>query len=95
LTAGLLAAFILPWLHVHVPHVPIGVATGYQMSNVGSSVVVFIAAIACFGLPLWARGAPPGRRLFAALGILVLVAGGLSTLGTHLHWPFEAWLQLG
>ena len=95
LTAGLLAAFILPWLHVHAPHLRTGGATGYQISNVGGTVVVFIAAIACLGLPLWTRGTPPGRRLVAALGILVLVAGGLSTLGTHLHWPYEAWLQLG
>lgn len=95
LTVGLLAAFILPWLHVHAPHVRTGGATGYQISSVGSSVAIFIAVIACFGLPLWARGSPSGRRLFAALGIAVLVAGGLSTLGTHLHWPYEAWLQLG
>jgi hypothetical protein len=93
LTAGLLAAFILPWLHVHVP--PTGGAIGYQISNRGNGVVVFITAISCFGLPLWTRGTPPGRRLFAALGIVVLVAGGLSTLGTHLHWPYEAWLGLG
>jgi len=95
LTVGLLAAFILPWLQVHAPHVRTGGAIGYQTSNLGSSVAVFIAAIACFGLPLWARGTPPGRRLVAALGIVVLVAGGLSTLGTHLHWTYEAWLQLG
>jgi hypothetical protein len=95
LTAGLLAAFVLPWLQLHAPHVRTGGAIGYQISNVGSSVAVFIAAIACLGLPLWTRGTPPGRRLCAALGIVVLVAGGLSTLGTHRHWPYEAWLQLG
>jgi len=95
LTVGLLAAFILPWLNVHPPHLRTGGAIAYQVSNVGSSVVVFIAAIACFGLPLWMRGTPPGRRLVAALGVAVLVAGGLGPLGTHRHWPYEAWLQLG
>jgi hypothetical protein len=96
LTVGLLAAFILPWLHVHVPHGKTGaVIFGYQLSNVGSSVVVFVATLACFGWPLWSRRTPPGRRLVAALGIAVLVGGGLSALGTHRHWPNEAWLQLG
>jgi hypothetical protein len=95
LTVGLLAAFILPWLHVHPPHARTGGAFGFEVSNLGSSVVVFIATVACFGLPLWRRGAPPGRRLCAALGMVVLVAGGLSTLGTHRHWPYETWLQLG
>lgn len=93
-TAGLLAAFILPWLNVHAPQVRTGGATGYQISSVGSGVIVFIAALACFALPLWLRGGPPGGRLFAALGVAVLVGGGLSTLG-GLHWPYEAWLQLG
>lgn len=96
LTLGLLAAYLLPWLHVHVPHGRTGaVIFGYQLSNVGNSVVVFVTAIACFGWPLWTRETPPGRRLVAALGIAVLVGGGLSTLGTNRHWPNEAWLQLG
>jgi len=58
-------------------------------------VAVFIAAIACFGLPLWTRETPAGRRLCAGLGVVVLVVGGLSTLGTNRHWSYEAWLQLG
>lgn len=95
LTICLLTAFILPWLHVRVPRVGRGAAIAYQLSSLGHTQVVFIALLGCFGLPLWRRRTPPGGCLAAALGLAVLVAGVLSTLGTHVHWPYEAWLQLG
>jgi hypothetical protein len=95
LTIGLLAAFILPWLRLHVPYVG-SRATGYQFSGVHDTVAVFIALLACFALPLWRPRTPPGGRLAATLGIAVLVGGGLSTLGiTPAHWRYEEWLQLG
>ena len=95
LTIGLLAAFILPWLRLHAPRVEAGAATGYEISNSGDNVVVFIALLACFGLLLWGRRTGPGRRLATALGIAVLVGGGLSPLGLDVHWHYEAWMQLG
>jgi hypothetical protein len=94
LTVGLLAAFLLPWLHVRIPRLGRGGATGYD-SSFGQETAVFIVALACFGLPLWRKETSPGRRLAAAVGIAVLTAGSLSVLGTHVHWPYEAWLQLG
>jgi len=94
-TLGLLAAFILPWLHVHARRVGRGAATGLQLSDVGFTVVIFIALLACLGLAFWRSRTPPGRRLVATLGLAVLVAGNLSTLGTNVHWPYEAWLSLG
>jgi hypothetical protein len=51
--------------------------------------------LACFALPLWSEGKPPAGRLCAAIGVAVLVGGNLSPLGTHHHWRYEAWLQLG
>ena len=94
LTIGLLAAFILPWLRVHAPYVGSG-ATGYQFSGVHDTVGIFIALLACLSLPVSGPRMPPGRRLAATLGLGVLVAGGLSTLGTTTHWRYEEWLQLG
>jgi hypothetical protein len=93
LTGGLLAAYILPWLTVHVPRVGPG-ATGYQLVEVGNVVVSFIALLACFGLPLWGARTPPARRLVTAVGLAVLVGGALNSLGGA-NWPYEAWLQLG
>jgi hypothetical protein len=96
LTIGLLTAYILPWLQL--PGLGTGVtagATGYQFSNTPDTLTIFIALLACFALPLWGPRTPPGRRLAAALGLAVLVGGTLSYRGVHLHWPYEAWLQLG
>lgn len=95
LTLGLLAAFLLPWLQLHIPHVARGAATGYRFVDRGDDSLIFPAALACFGLGLWTRSTPPGRRLVAAVGIAVLTVGGVSVLGTHVHWNYEAWLQLG
>lgn len=94
LTFGVLAAFLLPWLHVRVPHVGRG-ATGYQITYVGDDAVIFAAAGAIFALLLWRRGTPPGRRLGAVAGIAVLVGASLSPLGVHRHWPYEVVLELG
>jgi len=94
LTLGLLVAFLLPLLNVHVPQVEAGAAFGFSFSNL-SAAVTFAAGLACFGLSLWRDGMPTGGRLCAAIGIAVLVGGNLSPLGTHHHWSYEAWLQLG
>ena len=51
--------------------------------------------IASFGLTFWFGAESPLRRLAAAAVILVLVVGGFSVLGTHTHWPYEAWLAIG
>src|SRR5262249_43543914 len=69
-------------------------AAGYQLTEFGEVLVTFIALLACFALSLWGPGTPPRRRLVAALGLAVLVAGSVATLG-NVHWPWEAWLQLG
>jgi len=94
LTLGLLTAFLLPWLRLHIPRVGPATLSGYEVSFRGDDTVVFIAILACFGLPLWGRGTPPGRRLAAAVGTAVLTVGDLSWLGTHVSWPYEAWLEL-
>jgi len=51
--------------------------------------------IASFGLTFWLGSAPPVRRLSTAAVVLVLAVGGFSVLGTHMHWPYEAWLAIG
>jgi hypothetical protein len=94
LTLGLLAAFLLPWLHVHAPRHQAGVASGYQLAVLGDNAVIFIAAVACSGLPLWTRGTSTGRRLVTALGLAVLTGGYVSPLGLHHHWPYETSLAV-
>ena len=93
LTIGLLTAYILPWLQLEAPRVGPG-ASGYQLSETGSISTTFIALLACFALPLWGPRTPPDRRPAAAVGLAVLVWGTLSYRGVHVHWPYEAWLQL-
>jgi hypothetical protein len=51
--------------------------------------------IASFGLTFWFGVRSPLKRLSAAAVLLVLVLGGFSVLGTHTHWPYEAWLAIG
>ena len=94
LTFGLLAAYILPWLQMKAPQVGPG-ASGYQLVLTGGIPTTFIALLACFSLPFWGPRTPPDRRPAAAVGLAVLVWGTLSYRGVHVHWPYEAWLQLG
>jgi hypothetical protein len=51
--------------------------------------------IASFGLTFWFGTPRPLTRTTAAAVILVLVIGGFSVLGTHMHWPYQAWLAIG
>ena len=95
LTLGLLAAFPLSWLNVHVPHPESAAATGFFVSDLDAGSVVFIGVLACFGLPLWRRAAPPGRRLVVTAGLAVLTCAYLTPLGIHHHWAYERWLALG
>ncbi|HUZ15055.1 MAG TPA: hypothetical protein VMU72_02615 [Gaiellaceae bacterium] len=90
LTAGLVAAYVLPTLNVHPPPL-----TGVQFVSVGTFGTAIMLLIASFGLTFWLGAEPPLRRLSAAAVILVLAVGGFSTLGTHVHWPYEAWLAIG
>ena len=94
LTFGLLAAYILPWSQIKAPQVGPG-ASGYQLVLSGGIPTTFIALLACFSLPFWDPRTPPDRRPAAAVGLAVLVWGTLSYRGVHVHWPYEAWLQLG
>jgi hypothetical protein len=92
LTAGLVAAYVLPAFNANT-HSPTG-ASDFQFISVGTYGTAIMLLIASFGLTFW-LGAAPLRRLSAALVILVLTVGGFSTLGTHAHWPYEAWLAIG
>jgi hypothetical protein len=51
--------------------------------------------VASFGLTFWFGRRRSLKRLAAAAVILVLVVGGFSVLGTHAHWPYQAWLAIG
>ena len=93
LTAGLVAANVLPTLNVH-PYSLRGTG-GYQFVSVQSSGTAIMLLIASIGLTFWFGAGPPLRRLSTAAVILVLTVGGFSTLGTHVHWPYEAWLAIG
>ncbi len=93
LTAGLAAAYVLPALNVH-PFQLTG-ASGFQFSSVGSYGTAIMLLLASFGLTFWLGAAPPLRRLSTAAVVLVLAVGGFSVLGTHVHWPYEAWLAIG
>jgi len=93
LTAGLVAAYVLPTLNVHTH--PLTGASGFQFISVGTYGTAIMLLIASFGLTFWLGAEPPLRRLSAAAVILVLAVGGFSTLGTHMHWPYEAWLAIG
>jgi hypothetical protein len=93
LTIGLVAAYVLPTLSVHTQ--ALKGAGGYQFVWAGSYGTAIMILIASFGLTFWFGAAPPIRRISAAAIGLVLVIGGFSVLGTHTHWPYEAWLAIG
>jgi hypothetical protein len=85
LTIGLVAAFVLPAVNGHSFQGLPGLSWG--------TAVMFLTA--SFGLTFWFGEGAPRKRLAAAVVILVLVVGGFSVLGTHMHWPYEAWLATG
>ncbi len=86
LTFGLVAAYVVPTLNVHHHLQFVGIG------DYGTAVMLLIAS---FGLTFWFGGRTPLKRLSTAAVILVLVLGGFSVLGTHIHWPYEAWLAIG
>jgi hypothetical protein len=94
LTIGLVAAYVLPTLSVHNTHSLTG-AVGIQFVEAGGYGTAIMLLIASFGLTFWFGASPPIRRISAALVVLVLVVGGFSILGTHIHWPYETWLAIG
>jgi hypothetical protein len=83
LTIGLVTAYVL-LLAADGP--------GLLSGSYGTAVMLLIAS---FGLTFWFGTAGPLKRLATAAVILVLVVGGFSVLGTHIHWPYEAWLAIG
>lgn len=85
LTIGLVAAYILATRNGH----------DLQFVGIGSQGTDVMLLVASFGLTFWFGVRRPLRRLAAAAVILVLVVGGFSVLGTHTHWPYEAWLAIG
>jgi hypothetical protein len=94
LTIGVIAAYVLPTLSVDTQ--PLRGAGGYQFVGAGNDGAAIMLLIASFGLTFWfGAETPPLRRIAAAAVVLVLVGGGLSAFGTHVHWPYEAWLALG
>src|SRR5262249_13940215 len=94
LTIGLVAAYVLPTLNVHAPRPSAG-ATGFQFVFPGNYGTAIMLLIASFGLTFWFGAGPPTKRISAALVVVVLAVGGFSGLGTHMHWPYEAWLAIG
>jgi hypothetical protein len=84
LTLGLVAAYVLQVRNNH----------GFPLS-IGSYGTAVMLLIASFGLTFWFGTRRPLKRLAAAAVILILVVGGFSVLGTHTHWPYEAWLAIG
>jgi hypothetical protein len=93
LTIGVVAAYVLPTLTVHLH--PLFGSGGYQFAG-GSSGTAIMLLIASFGLTFWfGAKTPPLRRIAAAAVVLVLVVGGYSAYGTHVHWPYEAWIAIG
>jgi len=93
LTIGLVAAYVLPTLNIHT-HRLTG-SGGFQFVGAGSYGTAIMLLIASFGLTFWFGASPPIRRVSAAVVVLVLAIGGFSILGTHMHWPYEAWLAIG
>ena len=93
LTGGLLAAFLVPDLIYRAPHL-VG-ATGYVASSTAFSGTIFSAGIACLALPLWGRPDAAAQGLVVGAALVAIAVGGLSPLGTHHHWPWQAWLWLG
>lgn len=92
-TLAILAAFLVPPLSAHAPHVARGAATGYQFSFTDTLPPMFISGLGCFALPLWTR--PAGEaRLAVTTGIAVLTGGFLSSF-PRAHWSWESWLLLG
>jgi hypothetical protein len=92
LTAGLVAAYVLPTFGVQ-PYQSTGPG-GFQFVQGGSFGTAVMLLIGSFGLTFW-LGAAPLRRLSTAAVVLVLTVGGFSPYGTHAHWPYEAWLAIG
>jgi hypothetical protein len=84
LTIGLVSAYVLLARNSQDP-----------FSVVASYGTALMLLIASFGLTFWFGTRTPLKRLSAAAVILVLVLGGFSVLGTHMHWPYEAWLAIG
>jgi len=93
LTIGLVAAYVLPALNVNPDRLK---ESGlFQSVGLGSYGPAIMLLIASFGLTFWFGATPPIRRVSAAAVVLVLAIGGFSILGTHVHWPYEAWLAIG
>ena len=99
LTFGLLAAYILPWLlDATLRTFGRGGAAGTSLVRAEASArTLHRCCIACFGLAvLDPRDAAAIERLVAALGRPGARRRGRSAYcGIHVHWPYEAWLQLG
>ncbi len=93
LTAGLVAAYILPTLNVRTQSS--AAASGFEFIYIASSGTAIMLLIASFGLTFWFGAGSLLRRLSAAAVVLVLTIGGFSVYGTRLHWPYEAWLAIG
>lgn len=94
-TGGLVAAFLVPDLTFHPPHVSVDAATGYEFVNAGSYGEIFSAAVALLALPLWRRGASSTGRIAIGGSLVLLAAGSLGPLGLHRHWPWQAWVWMG
>lgn len=94
LTIGVIAAYVLPTFSVDTQ--PLKGAGGYQFIGTGDSATAIMLLIASFGLTFWfGAQTPPLRRIAAAAAVLVLVVGGYAAYGTHVHWPYEAWIAVG
>lgn len=88
LGGGLIAAFLLPWIRMHIPRNPHGYFLAFA-----ETPTIFAAAFICFGLPLWARATPRRARLAVAGAAAVCTGASLSAFGET--WPYHAWLALG
>jgi hypothetical protein len=93
LTLGLLAAFILPLLRVHVPLN--GSPTAFVFAAVSperDTATIFAAGIVLFGAPVWADTRRVRERLAVAAATAILTGGTLSLVA---HWTSYSWLALG
>jgi hypothetical protein len=91
LTGGLLVAFLVPYLSFQAPPASSSAATGYQLAFY-DTLPIFTAGIACFGLPLWARGQGMRARLAAGLALAALAFA--PPVEADFHGPWEIWLVL-
>ncbi len=94
LTIGVVAAYVLPTFSVDTQ--ALKGARGYQLVWAGNSGTAIMLLIASVGLTFWFGAETPRlRRIAAAAVVLVLVVGGYSAFGAHVHWPYEAWIAVG